>query len=238
MPQTILAELIGTAILIFLGTSVSANVTLHKTKGHNSGWLVITVGWALAVMIPAFIFNPISGAHFNPALTIALTLIGQGPSSGLGEVLGYIAAQFIGTIIGATLAYIQYKDHFDVTPDADSKLGVFATSPAIRNMPLNFMSEFLATFILVFTILGISNSQFADALDIFGVGAIILVIGLCLGGSTGYAINPARDLGSRIAYAILPIKNKRDPDWEYAWVPVAAPILGAICGAWLSTVIF
>lgn len=230
-----IAEIIGTMMLVYLGDAVVANCILSKTKGNNAGNIVITLGWACAVLIPALMFGPISGAHFNPALTLSFAVIGN---IAWGEAFGYVGCQMIGAIIGACLVYLQYKDHFDATTDKDTKLGVFCTGPAIRNLPLNFVSEFLGTFILVFAILGIGTTEFAGGLSTFGVAAIIFSIGASLGGTTGYAINPARDLGPRIAHAFLPIKDKRDPDWAYSWVPVLGPICGAIVAALLYSAIF
>jgi len=230
-----LAEIIGTAILILLGDGVVANVVLSKTKGNNSGWIVITFGWACAVLVPALMFGPSSGAYFNPALTLSFAIIGKLAWS---TAIAYVGCQFLGAFIGACLVYVMYKDHFDATADRDGKLAVFCTGPAIRNIPFNFISEFIGTFILVFTIMGIGSTSFAGGVNIFGVGGIILVIGICLGGTTGYAINPARDLGPRIAHFLLPIKDKRDSDWAYAWVPVVAPICGAIVAALLGSAIF
>jgi glycerol uptake facilitator protein len=223
-----LAEFLGTAMLILLGDAVVANVLLNKTKGNNSGLIVIAFGWALAVAIPAFIFGPISGAHFNPALTLSLAVIGKFTWA---QVPGYIVAQMLGAIVGACLVYLHYRDHFTATEDADLKRAVFCTGPAIRNTFQNFVSEFIGTFILVFALLGFVNTKFADGVGGLVVGGIILVIGLTLGGTTGYAINPARDLGPRIAHAFLPIKNKQGSDWGYAWIPVVAPICGAIVAA-------
>jgi len=230
-----LAEIIGTAILILLGNGVVANVLLSKTKGHSAGTLFITIGWALAVLIPALIFGEFSGAHFNPALTIALAVMGNFEWA---LVPGYIASQFTGAIIGAVLVWLYYKDHFDATEDKDLKLACFSTGPNIRNLSMNFISELIGTFILVFAIVGIGNTMFADGLQTFGVGGIILVIGISLGGTTGYAINPCRDLGPRIAYAFLPIKDKRNPDWGYALIPVLGPIAGALAAAFLAMAIF
>lgn len=230
-----LGEFFGTAILIFLGTAVVANVILDKTKGNGGGLIVITVGWAMAVMIPAIIFGEVSGSHFNPALTIALGITG-----GIEWALvpGYIAAQFAGAIVGATLTWLHYRDHFDITESRDSKLGVFATGPAIRKTSSNLISEFLGTFLLVFALLGFGNQPFADGTNFFGVGGLILALGVSLGGTTGYAINPARDLGPRIAYCLFPIKNKRDPDWSYSWVPVVGPLAGAVAAALLHISVF
>lgn len=229
-----LAEFIGTAMLIFLGNGVVANVVLNKTKGNGSGLIVISSGWAFAVVVPALIFGDISGAHFNPAVTIALAISGDLSWS---SVMGYIVAQFVGTMLGACAMYFHYKDHFDITEDKDSKLSVFSTSPAIRNIPNNFISEVLATFILIFAILGIRNAELGT-METFGVGGLILVIGVGLGGTTGYAINPSRDLGPRIVHALLPIKDKRDSDWGYAWVPVVGPLVGAVAGAVLAGILF
>lgn len=231
------AELIGTMMLIYLGNGVVANVVLNKTKGNNSGLIVIAIGWGFAVMIPVLMFGPASGAYFNPALTIGLAVIGN---LSWAYVPGFLAAQMLGGILGACLVYIHYKDHFDETTDKDSKLAVFSTVPAIRNIKQNFISEFLASLLLVFAILGIAQTTAGDpgTLGVIGVAGIIIVIGVSLGGTTGYAINPARDLGPRIAYALLPIKDKRDSDWSYSWVPVVGPICGAIVGAILYTIVF
>jgi glycerol uptake facilitator protein len=230
-----LAEFLGTALLVLLGDAVVANVVLKKTKGNNTGLIVIAFGWALAVAIPVFIFGPISGGSFNPALTIALAVIGKFPWN---QVPGYIVAQMLGGFVGACIVYLQYKDHFDATDDADTKRAVFCTGPAIKNTVNNFISEFIGTFVLVFTLLGFVNTKLADGLGGFVVGGIILVIGLSLGGTTGYAINPARDLGPRIAHALLPIKDKKGSDWWYAWIPVVAPICGAIVAAVFFTGVF
>lgn len=230
-----LAEMIGTAILIYLGDGVVANVVLKKTKGTNGGWMVITTGWAFAVAIPAFIFGATSGAHFNPALTLALASIGDFPWS---QVPMYITAQMIGAFLGAFLVFIQYYNHFEATDDKDGKLGVFCTGPAIRNGKFNFISEFIGTFLLVFAILGINAVPMANGLNTLAVGLLIWAIGLSSGGTTGYAINPARDLAPRIAHAILPVPGKRDSDWKYAWIPVVAPILGALVGAFTFIYLF
>lgn len=230
-----LGEFLGTLLLILLGDAVVANVILNKTKGNNSGWIVITTGWALAVAIPVYIFGPISGAHFNPAVTIANAAIGNFEWA---KVPGYIIAQMLGGIAGACLVYIHYKQHFDATEDQDTKRGVFCTAPAIRGTAYNFIGEFIGTFILLFALLGIGNTKMVDGLAPIVVGLVIWVIGLTLGGNTGYAINPARDLGPRIAHAFLPIKDKGHSDWGYAWIPVVAPILGGLCAALLFNAIF
>ena len=231
----ILAEVIGTMILIILGDAVVANVILHKTKGNGGGWIVITTGWAFAVAIPAFIFGGISGAHFNPALTLGLATIGKFPWA---DVPGYIVAQMVGAFLGACVVYLQYLPHWAATEDKATKLGVFCTGPAIRNTPANFISEFIGTFILVFGILGLGTVTMAPGLGTVAVGFLIWVIGLSLGGSTGYAINPARDLGPRIAHFLLPIAGKGDSDWAYSWIPVIAPICGAIVAALTFNSIF
>lgn len=230
-----LAEFLGTAILILLGDGVVASVVLNKTKANNSGWIVITFGWALAVAIPVFIFGPISGGSFNPALTISLAVIGKFPWN---QVPGYVTAQMLGAFVGACLVYVNFKNHFDITDDADAKRAVFCTGPAIKDTFHNFFSEFLGTFILVFTLLGFVNTKLADGLAGFVVGGIILVLGISLGATTGYAINPARDLGPRIAHALLPIKDKKGSDWWYAWIPVVAPICGATVAALFFKAIF
>ncbi|GAA0121703.1 MAG: aquaporin family protein [Clostridium argentinense] len=230
-----LAELLGTMLLILLGDGVVANVCLDKSKANNSGWIVIATGWALAVAIPVYIFGPISGAHFNPAVTLGLAAIGQFPWA---DVPLFILCQMIGAFLGACLVYVYYKSHFDVTDDKDTKRGIFCTAPAIRDTLNNFICEFIGTFVLVFAILGVGNTNMADGISPIVVGLIIWVIGLTLGGTTGYAINPARDLGPRIAHAVLPIKGKGDSDWGYAWIPIVAPILGGIVAALVFNIIF
>lgn len=231
----ILAEIIGTMILIILGDAVVANVILGKTKGNGGGLIAITTGWAFAVAIPAFIFGGISGAHFNPALTIGLATIDKFPWA---DVPGYIAAQMLGAFLGACVVYLQYLPHWAATEDKATKLGVFATGPAIRNTPANFISEFIGTFILVFGILGLSTVTMAAGLNTLAVGLLIWSIGLSLGGSTGYAINPARDLGPRIAHFVLPIAGKGGSDWAYSWIPVVAPICGAVVAALTFNALF
>lgn len=233
--QNFLAEMLGTMILIILGDGVVANVVLNKTKAQNSGWIVITTGWALGVVIPVFIFGTISGAHFNPAVTLGLAAIGKFP---WGSVPSYLIAQFIGGFLGAVMVWVFYRPHFEATEDKDAKLGVFCTGPAIKDTASNFISEVIGTFILVFGILGIANTPMVDGLAPIVVGGIVWAVGLTLGGTTGYAINPARDLGPRIAHQILPISDKRDSDWGYAWIPVAAPILGGIIAAVSYSIIF
>ncbi len=235
MTTKLLAEFFGTMILILLGDGVVAGVVLNKSKAQNSGWMVIASGWAMAVMLPAFIFGAISGAHFNPALTIALAVVGKFPWA---EVPGYIIAQMLGAMAGATLVWLAYLEHWKVTDDKPGKLSIFCTGPAIRKYSSNFLTEVIGTFVLVFVILGIGGAKAADGLPTFVVGGLILALGLSLGGPTGYAINPARDLGPRIAHAILPIAGKGDSDWAYSWVPVLAPIVGGVLAALLYVVIF
>ena len=219
-----IAEFIGTMLLIILGDGVVANVTLNKSGMKGAGSIQITLAWGLAVMIPAFIFGAASGAHFNPALTIALAVDG---SLAWGLVTGYIVAQFAGGFAGACLVYVLFKDQFDATDDPGTKLGVFSTGPSVPNMPLNILSEVVGTFVLVFAIKGIPATA-APGVEKFMVFGIIVAIGMSLGGLTGYALNPARDLGPRIAHAVLPIKGKGDSNWGYAPVVIAGPVIGAI----------
>ena len=231
-----LSEFLGITILIYLGCSVGANVNLNKTKGHGAGWIVITIGWAVAVLVPVMMFNRIGGAHFNPAVTLALAVAGDFAWT---YVPLYIVCQVAGAILGGFLVWLQYRQHFNITDDKDAKLGVFATSPAIRSPIDNFISEFLATFILVFAICGaVAFSPYSSESSPFAVGGIILAIGMGVGGTTGYAINPARDLGPRIAHFFVPIKNKRDSDWGYAWIPVVAPLLGGATAGVIVRLVF
>ncbi len=227
-----LGEFIGTALLITLGGGVVANVVLNKTKGNNSGWIVITFGWAMAVFVGVYASTSLGGSgHLNPAVTIALSTLGDFDSSLLGT---YLAAQFAGAFTGAVISWIAYKQHFDETADKDLKLAVFCTGPAIRNPFYNLITEIIGTFMLLFGALVASKSAATlGALDALPVAFLVLAIGLSLGGPTGYAINPARDLGPRIAHFILPIKGKRDSDWSYSWIPVVGPIVGALLAAWL-----
>ena len=227
--SSFLAELIGTAFLILLGDGVVANVVLSKTKGNNGGWIVITFGWAIAVFVGVFISAAQSGAHLNPAVTIALAAAGK---FDWANVPDYIAGQFAGAMIGAFLVWIAYKKHFDETTDADAKLAVFCNSPAIRNTGFNLATEMIGTFALVFGIFYITGADVKlGSLDALPVALLILGIGLSLGGPTGYAINPARDLGPRIMHFILPIKDKRDSDWAYSWIPVIGPVAGGLIAA-------
>ncbi len=221
-----IAEIIGTAFLLLLGDGVVANVVLKGTKGENSGWIVISFGWGMAVFVAVFIVAAYSGAHINPAVTLGLAIAGK---FGWGQVPLYLLAQFIGAAIGAFLVWLHYRDHFAATPDGDAKLAVFCTGPAIRNTFSNFISEVIGTFVLVFAVLYIAAPDVGlGALDALPVGLLVLVIGLCLGGTTGYAINPARDLSPRLMHFLLPIPNKRDSDWGYAWIPVLGPFVGGV----------
>ena len=221
-----IAEFLGTMMLILLGDGVVANVNLNKSGMKGAGSIQITFAWGLAVLLPAFIFGAASGAHFNPALTLGLAIDG---SLAWSLVPGYIIAQLAGAFVGAVLVYILFKEQFDATEDTATKLGVFCTAPSVPNKPLNILSEAIGTFVLVFAIKGINNvpgiAAGVDKLLVFG---IIVSVGMSLGGLTGYAINPARDLGPRIAHAVLPIKGKGSSNWGYALVPVIGPIIGAI----------
>lgn len=230
-----MAELVGTAIILLFGGGVVAGVVLNKTKSNNSGWIVITVAWSIGVTLGIFASGPISGAHLNPAVTIALAVIGK---FDWALVPTYVAAQFCGAMIAATLVWLAYKDHFEATDDKGAKLAVFSTGPAIRNTMSNFITEFIATFILMFVILAIGTTKFTEGLTPMAVGLLILGLGLSFGGPTGYALNPARDLGPRIMHMLLPISNKGASDWSYAWIPVVAPIFGAVVAALTYTTIY
>ena len=226
-----IAEIIGTALLVLLGDGVVANVVLHRTKGSGSGWIVITMGWGLAVFVGVFTVAAYSGAHINPAVTIGLAAAGKFTWS---LVPGYVLAQFIGGAAGAFIVWLHYKPHFDATENADLKLAVFATGPEIRSPRWNFVSEVIGTFVLVFGVLSLATPQVGlGSLDALPVALLVLVIGLSLGGTTGYAINPARDLSPRIVHALLPIPGKRDSDWGYSWIPVVAPVVGSLVAALL-----
>ncbi|MDF2595561.1 MAG: aquaporin [Clostridia bacterium] len=230
-----IAEILGTMLLILLGDGVVANVILDKSGMKGGGSVQITIAWGLAVLVPAFIFGTASGAHFNPALTLALALEG---SVAWGMVPIYVAGQFIGAFLGAVLVYILFKGQFDATEDPATKRGVFCTAPAVPNTGLNLLSEAIGTFVLVFAIKGLGNvTNCAPGVDKLLVFGIIVSIGMSLGGLTGYAINPARDLGPRIAHALLPIKGKGDSNWGYAWIPVVGPIIGAAIAVLLFNVI-
>ena len=244
-----LAEFIGTAILIVLGNGAVANVLLNQTKAHGAGWIVITAGWGFAVYVAVLCVGDISGPHINPAVTVALAVAN---SFDWRQVPGYIAAQMIGGVCGAILVYAFYKLHYDATEDADAKLATFCTAPAIRSAGRSFLCETLATFVLAYAVLLMSDPSFPfgdgqtdrqiqvglGSIGAVRVGLIVFAIGLSLGGTTGYAINPARDLGPRIAHYLLPIPGKRDSDWGYAWVPVVAPLIGAVLAVVVYQVFF
>jgi glycerol uptake facilitator protein len=226
-----LFELIGTAFLILLGNGVVANVVLNKTKGNNSGWIVISFGWSIAVFVGVYVAASHSGAHLNPAVTIALAALEK---ISWNDVPLYIGGQFAGAMAGAFLVWLSYKQHFDETADPDAKLAVFCNSPAIRSAGFNLLTEIIGTFVLVFGVLFIQGADVKlRSLDALPVALLVLGIGLSLGGPTGYAINPARDLGPRIMHFILPIKGKRNSDWSYSWVPVAGPVVGGLLAALL-----
>lgn len=230
-----IAEFLGTMMLIILGDGVVANVNLNKSGMKGGGSVQITFAWGLAVMVPAFIFGAASGASFNPALTLALAIEG---TFDWALVPGYIIAQFAGAFVGGCIVWLLFKDQFDATPDPGSKLGVFCTGPSVPNLPLNILSEAVGTFILVFAIKGIANVPgIAGGFDKFLVFGIIVSIGMSLGGLTGYAINPARDLGPRLAHAVLPIKGKGSSNWKYGIVPLIGPIIGAIVAVLLYNAI-
>ncbi len=233
MSSPYVAEFIGTMLLVLLGDGVVANVVLKNTKGENAGWIVISFGWAMAVFVAVFCVAAVSGAHINPAVTIGLAVADQFDGKfQIDTIAGYLAAQFAGAATGAFLVWLVYHDHFKVTDDADAKLAVFCTGPEIRRPLLNLVSEVIGTFVLVYAVLHITSPDGGlGALDALPVGLVVLAIGLSLGGTTGYAINPARDLGPRIMHFLLPIPNKRDSDWGYSWVPVVGPIIGGIVAA-------
>lgn len=227
-----LGELIATMVLIIFGDGVCAAVTLNKSKSQASGWIVIASGWGLAVLMAALV---VPTAAFNPAVSIALAAVGKASWASLP---GILAGQFAGGIIGAAIVWLVYLPHWEITDDKASKLGVFCTAPAVRSYGKNFLTETIATAVLVFMVLAIGACKLVDGLNPALTGAMIMAIGLSLGGPTGYAINPARDLGPRIAHAILPIAGKGKSDWAYSWVPVVGPILGGILGALLWIALF
>ena len=231
-----LFEFLGTLVMILLGCGVVACVSLNKSKGQSSGWIVITLAWGLAVMCGVLIAGPFTGAHLNPAVSFGLAAVGKFPWA---FVMPYICAQILGALVGGALVYWFYKDHFDATMgdgSAEAKLGIFCTIPAIRNYPRNFLSELIGTFVLILVILFIGDQSNAPQVGLGSVGAfpvafLVVVIGLSLGGTTGYAINPARDFGPRLAHALLPIKGKGSSQWSYSWVPILGPIAGAALAA-------
>jgi glycerol uptake facilitator protein len=240
----VLSETVGTALLILLGSGVVANVILAKTKGFSGGTLMINVGWGLAVYCGVIVsYN--SGAHLNPAVTLGLvasgaTAFGMGVPVSAESILAYIGAQLVGAFIGAMLAWLAYKPHFDAEPDPGNKLGVFATGPAIRSPFWNMITELIASFVLVFVVIGFGRQTAGGGLAALGalpVALLVVGIGAALGGPTGYAINPARDLGPRLAHFLLPIRGKGSSDWSYAWIPIVGPLVGGILAGWTSTLL-
>ena len=242
-----LAEFVGTALLIIFGNGVVANVVLARTKGNNSGWIIITAGWGMAVFVGVFSSQAFSGAHLNPAVTLAMAQAGK---IEWAKVPGYMAAQFLGAIAGAIMVFLFYREHFKATEDANAKLACFCTAPNIRNLAQAFFCEVVGTFMLVLPVFLMTDATIKfpnglgpntevpvglGALGALPVGLLVFAIGLSLGGTTGYAINPARDLGPRIAHALLPIPGKRDSDWGYAWIPVIAPLLGGFLAAYANS---
>jgi glycerol uptake facilitator protein len=231
-----LAEYIGTSVLILLGNGVVANVVLKDTYGHNGGWIVITTGWAMAVYVGIWIANPYSGAHLNPAVTLSMAAAGKLAWS---SVLSYITAQMLGAMTGALLVWLLYRDHFNRTENPALQLAAFSTAPAIRKTSSNIISEMIGTFVLVFTVLFFVGAEITETKTKIGLGSLgalpvaflIWAIGLSLGGTTGYAINPARDLGPRIMHFLLPMNNKKGSDWSYSWIPVVGPIIGGLLAA-------
>jgi glycerol uptake facilitator protein len=241
-----LAEFLGTAILVIFGNGVVANVVLARTKGNGGGWIVITAGWAFAVFVGAFCAAPFSGAHLNPAVTFAMAAAGK---LAAGKVPGYLLAQMAGGFVGGALVFLYYREHFKVSDNPDGKLACFCTAPNIRNLPQAFFCEVMGTFLLVLPVFLMTDPTLKlpsagggagevpvglGTLGVLPVALLVFGIGLSLGGTTGYAINPARDLGPRLAHAFLPVPGKRDSDWGYAWVPVAGPIVGGLLAAWVN----
>jgi len=229
------AEFFGTMLLILLGNGAVAGVLLKDSKGEQAGWVAIVLAWGLAVMIAIYAVGRISGAHLNPAVTLALVITGSFPKE---QMAGYILAQVAGAFAGAALVWIYYLPHWGRTDNAELKRAAFCTSPAIRSVPSNLFSEIVATTVLILAILLIGANKFAEGLNPVAVGALITVIGFGLGGTTGFAINPARDLGPRMAHALLPIANKGISDWAYSWIPVVGPLLGSLFAAYLFKYLF
>lgn len=225
-----LGEFLGTFILVLLGNGVVASCILSKTKSENSGWLTIVLGWGVAVMIAVYVSGLFGPAHLNPAVTLAMASIGSLPWS---QVPGFILAQFLGAMVASIVLYLHFYPHWKETADAETILGTFATGPAIRHTPSNLLGEALGTAVLVITVLAIGPNQVSAGLGPIIVGLVVFAVGFSLGSTTGYAINPARDLGPRIIHALLPIPNKGDSDWSYSWIPVLGPIIGGIAGALL-----
>ncbi len=238
--NTFLAEFIGTAMLILLGNGVVANVVLHQTKGNNGGWIVITLGWAIAVFVGVFTVAAYSGAHLNPAVTLAFVIKGSITAT---QMSYYLGGQFLGAAAGSFLVWLCYKSHIEITQDQGLKRAIFCTDPAIRHSFQNFVSEVVGTFVLVFAVLFITGAKVGGqpaslgSLDALPVALVVLGIGLSLGGTTGYAINPARDLSPRIMHTLLPIADKGSSDWGYAWIPVLGPFAGGALAALVHSVL-
>jgi glycerol uptake facilitator protein len=235
MMSPYLAEFLGTMLLIIMGNGVVAANVLRRTKSENAGWLPIVMGWGLAVTLAVYAVGRISNAHLNPAVTLALWVNGEFPAN---QVAGYMLAQLGGAFVGAIIVFLHYGPHWAHTEDPATKRAVFCTAPAIRSVVANLFSETLATAILVLALLFIGANNFADGLNPLVIGGLIVSIGLSLGSTTGFAINPARDLGPRIAHFILPIPGKGDSDWGYSWIPVVGPLLGGLLGSWLYNILF
>ena len=240
------AEFIGTALLVIFGNGVVANVVLARTKGNSSGWIVITAGWGLAVYVAVFCAQRFSGAHINPAVTLAMAAAGK---FAWAKVPGYIGAQLLGGFVGAATVFLFYREHFKATDDAATKLACFSTAPNIRHLPQAFCCEVIGTFLLVLPVFLLTDASVTlpgaagaatqvpiglGALGALPVALLVFAIGLSLGGTTGYAINPARDLGPRLAHALLPVPGKKTSDWAYAWIPVVGPLLGGLLAAWVN----
>lgn len=235
MMSPYLAEFVGTFLLILFGNGVVAGVLLKQSKSENAGWIVICIAWGLSVAMAIYAVGGISGAHINPAVTLALAINGSFPWD---NVLGYWAAQLLGAFVGSALVWVHYYPHWKVTDDQGLKLAVFCTAPAIRNTVSNFISEFIGTAVLIIGLLFIGANTFTEGLNPLVVGALITAIGFSFGGTTGFAINPARDLGPRLAHFILPIAGKGGSDWGYAWIPVLGPLAGGAAGVWIYQMIW
>lgn len=235
------AEFIGTAMLIVFGDGVVANVLLNKSKGQGGGWIVIATGWGLAVTMAVYAVGTVSGGHLNPAVTLGLLAIGKFAPA---KVVGYIAGQIAGAMFGALIVWLAYLPHWKETPDTGLKLAVYCTAPAIRSTPANLLCEIIGTAVLVFGVLAIPSPTnltepgWATGFGPLIVGLLVFAIGLSLGGPTGYAINPARDFGPRLAHAILPIAGKGGSDWSYSWIPIVGPIIGGVAGAWIYKLLY
>lgn len=234
LSMQLLGEFLGTMILVLLGDGVVAGVTLNKSKAQGSGWIAITLGWGFAVTMGIYVSAFLSPAHLNPAVSLGMAVAGKFPWA---YVLPYSLAQIAGGFVGAALVWLHYYPHWAVSKDQAATLGIFSTGPGIRDYFWNLVSETIGTFVLVFGLLAFTKGQFTAGLNPIVVGILITAIGLSLGGTTGYAINPARDLGPRLAHAVLPIANKGGSDWAYSWVPIIGPLIGGALGAWLFAIL-